>query len=369
MATLSHRELSDVVRIGTLSQECLSEEQFGQIMTEEMLRVFDSRSAVFLEFEDGDNGLRLGESVSYGIDNVHAIRYSERYHKLDPCYQGFLRRCDAGEFPAISTDQVVESETRYVNSEYYQDFIKPTKVHRSLIFGLGNTHKLNGLVGLHRRRHQASYSEADHLKIRLVAPYLSTAIMYRQKARLLHRQHALKELILRSSNVIGYLLLDASMMCLDAGGDLTAIPSLGDVVAESIVGEPMTSMLSESVIDYVESTLEGSNVADAQTETFDNLIVTGHARATIVHDENRQGLVLLTFLNPELQMTSKERMAFYMLTRRQQEVVHLVELGFTNPQIASTLRISAKTVQNHLTQIYEKTQTHNKTSLLRQLFI
>jgi len=53
------------------------------------------------------------------------------------------------------------------------------------------------------------------------------------------------------------------------------------------------------------------------------------------------------------------------LTAREREVFGLVAEGRTNAQIASTLFISPKTVDNHRTRLMEKLGVHNTAELLR----
>ena len=43
-----------------------------------------------------------------------------------------------------------------------------------------------------------------------------------------------------------------------------------------------------------------------------------------------------------------------VLTRREQEVADLVVAGLTNPEIASRLFVSQKTVETHMTNIFRK---------------
>ncbi len=61
------------------------------------------------------------------------------------------------------------------------------------------------------------------------------------------------------------------------------------------------------------------------------------------------------------------RMKDFGLTRREVDIVHLVGVGMTNPEIADKLCISVRTVQNHLRSIYEKAGVHNRTSLVYRL--
>ncbi|MEM7277929.1 MAG: LuxR C-terminal-related transcriptional regulator [Pseudomonadota bacterium] len=369
MARLSENQLASVIRIGQLSQECLSETDFADIMTQEMLRTFDSRSAVFLEFEQVGEASVLGESMSFGLDDVHSERYSNHYHTLDPCYREFERLRQHQSLPSVATSQVIENQHEYINSEYYEDFLRPTNVHESLIFGLGDHNQLNGLVGLHRHAGEAAYSETEQTMVQLVTPYLSTAILFRQREREIQRQSVLREMVLRSANVQGYLVLNEGLVCLDAGGSLRALGMLSDYSETELVGVSLRRALPEKLLTCIDQALAGQGASEPNSDIFDNLVAIDHVRITLVQDSIGRRNVLLTVLDPEIQLSDYGRMQFFALTKRQRDVVHFVQMGLTNSQIAASLNISQKTVVNHLTQIYEKTQTHNRVSLIRQLYV
>ncbi|MYF68607.1 MAG: helix-turn-helix transcriptional regulator [Proteobacteria bacterium] len=55
------------------------------------------------------------------------------------------------------------------------------------------------------------------------------------------------------------------------------------------------------------------------------------------------------------------------LEPRQTQIVRLVALGMTNAQISRSLGIQAKTVENYLTVIYQKTSANNRTELVSVL--
>ena len=57
------------------------------------------------------------------------------------------------------------------------------------------------------------------------------------------------------------------------------------------------------------------------------------------------------------------------LTPRQQAVLSLIAQGFTNREVASRLRISARTVEVHRFSLMQRLRAHNAAQLLRQAFL
>ena len=54
----------------------------------------------------------------------------------------------------------------------------------------------------------------------------------------------------------------------------------------------------------------------------------------------------------------------YLLTEREIEVIHLIITGKGNKEIAKLLFISPKTIENHLTSIYQKVNVHSRMQLI-----
>ncbi len=53
------------------------------------------------------------------------------------------------------------------------------------------------------------------------------------------------------------------------------------------------------------------------------------------------------------------------LSDREIQVIELVASGLSNEQIAAELAISKRTVDNHISNILDKTRTHNRVALVR----
>lgn len=60
---------------------------------------------------------------------------------------------------------------------------------------------------------------------------------------------------------------------------------------------------------------------------------------------------------------SNESTQFAKLTPREKEVLQLIAKGLANDEIAKTLFISKHTVKNHITSIYRKMGSRNRTKV------
>lgn len=55
---------------------------------------------------------------------------------------------------------------------------------------------------------------------------------------------------------------------------------------------------------------------------------------------------------------------FPKLTQREREVLELVAQGLDNAQAAARLRLSEKTVRNHITRIFDKIEVENRSQAI-----
>lgn len=67
------------------------------------------------------------------------------------------------------------------------------------------------------------------------------------------------------------------------------------------------------------------------------------------------------------QVQTRELLAPYHITEREFSVIELIAKGLTNKEIASELNISANTVNNHVANIFSKTEVRSRIDLLNLL--
>jgi len=70
-----------------------------------------------------------------------------------------------------------------------------------------------------------------------------------------------------------------------------------------------------------------------------------------------------TYINPNYKLDNLNQ-AWSLLSRRENEIVALVKRNLNNRQIAKRLCLSIRTVENHITRIYFKTDTKSREELI-----
>lgn len=75
-----------------------------------------------------------------------------------------------------------------------------------------------------------------------------------------------------------------------------------------------------------------------------------------------------TFIQPDLVSSLLEVSTIYSaLTRREMEVLKLIQDGLSNQEIANLMKIKLSTLENYLCIIYDKTGSRDKASLLEKI--
>lgn len=88
--------------------------------------------------------------------------------------------------------------------------------------------------------------------------------------------------------------------------------------------------------------------------------------APLVTDGGRRAAVIIEPAHPA--QISSLLMVAYGLTNREQDVTRLVLQGASTAQIAEELSVSPHTVQQHLKNIFEKTEVHSRRDLVGKIF-
>ena len=374
MSSLTSNHIDSILDISGLAGECVGESRFPFVLFQKMTDLFDSKSAVFYSMGDDLDNQPLWDGFGYMVDAYSVEQYEHHYRTVDPCYRRLQRRANSRQPLIVSTNEVIESEHCYTGSEYYQDFLKPQNIHSSIIFGVGDQQGMLGLFGFHRTPRMEHYSQQDHLKARLFASQIASSLRLRQVANDGMRLRAVTRKLMSHASIHHYLILDQNFRLIDSAGD--AAKNLGVNTNNFILVDGDTNSvehhLPKEIRQYVRKLLNPrmkNNNNDDLLRAFDNLHGLSRIRIDLLELDDQPPLVLLFFLEEDSGLISESRLVAFGLTPREQDIVHHVCRGLTTVQMAGQLGISAKTIENHLTHIYKKTQTRNRTELVRQLSI
>ena len=150
-----------------------------------------------------------------------------------------------------------------------------------------------------------------------------------------------------------------------------ALPHLGGIEATRriVKGDPDMKVIMLTIHDepqYVFKSLEagakGYLVKDAPLEELMTAIKAVMRGETYLSSNFPPGLI-----ESYAKMVKRGKKAdeFSQLTRREREILQYIAEGHTSPQIAKTLFISKKTVENHRANIMEKLDIHDTAGLVR----
>jgi NarL family two-component system response regulator LiaR len=71
------------------------------------------------------------------------------------------------------------------------------------------------------------------------------------------------------------------------------------------------------------------------------------------------------YIDPRLRLKIGETPGMYdKFTRREREILTMIKQNYTNQRIAKKLNISLRTVENHVSHIYLKTDTFTRQELI-----
>ena len=84
--------------------------------------------------------------------------------------------------------------------------------------------------------------------------------------------------------------------------------------------------------------------------------------------EHSRVILLLETIGRRKEELSEETKLRYQFTEREQAVLQCLGKGWTNKEIASTLKLALPTVKEHIRHIMDKTKTNTRTEILVQVY-
>ncbi len=361
---LKAQDIELISELSGVSGECTSVNEFADAVLSPMVDLFASNSSLFYTFDQRPQAITLQNCYAHNLDMLYCNLYQSNYYKHDPCYNLFSELSEKNTFASISTDQAIGHEHHYINSAYYEDFLHPQKIHNSLIFSVADKRNYYGLFGFHRPKNKEVYTQADHLKARLLAAQFAGSLRSLEQLEKQEKQENTLAFIMKRTSVLGYITVNKHGIIEAVSDNIRSnIPKLGQCAPDNY-WPFIKSQLSEKALQFVNTALN-EHAGNCETE-FN--ICDHKTLPTMSLVSHNNGKLLVLFQNESAaDHISQGKLDQYNLTHRQRDVVFFISRGLANTQIASEMGVSIKTLESHLTTIYQKTGCHNKTSLLSAL--
>jgi len=367
--------LTDVLEVISTANESMDYRLVRQKALDALFRTIPSEGAIFF-LPDGKG--QFTHIKLKNLSTAYCDYYKKHFYLFDPLHltKGLSLNAVMGK----SQQEKVFSYDSFLNTEYYNDFLKPQKIHHKLIVNLVAEKELYGRIVLTRPRRFNSFTRQEALTVRTIAPYLAHALAHNNLRMKIKLKGTVLDYIEKQSS-IGMILLDENLQII-----------YSNEKAEAAIGK---LELPRSALDHKDR-LPPQILKDCEEikKKLRNCPVDGATitKQSIIHCPGKTNFVItskvldqgpdwedsrLLMVSIEDQMTAEERslakidpqhlMDKFDLSKRETDVVELLFLGLKNAQIAQKLFISEVTVKKHLQNIFEKVGISNRTALVNRI--
>jgi len=291
--------------------------------------------------------------MSHGVPRHAPQSWCKNYQDQDPFVREFCSIPTGSKRSVVLSNEVI-NEKDYCNSRFYTEFMKPQAVHHVMIIGLKTNARPIGIFGLHRPAAQRVFSRREAEKAQLIASHLSVAVDRLRKSNSLKTQACALDEITTQHFTRGVIILSDHL----------------GLIYES--DHNLSHLLPFSVYQACARFQTEVRTRRKGTKTYSERVSQSIGQEKYVEifplgckDEPRGFIIYL--LDESDTCAKPDELRALGFTRRQTDIIRLLETGMTNGEIAIQLDISIRTVQNHLRVLYSKLNVHNRTSLLHQI--
>lgn len=363
---MTSKDFQELLHVGQTALEIEKSEEQLSVVLNLLEQIFKTRNNNFFFANSCNKSLDLNHVISRGMEKKFFNEFKQYYHKLDPFY----------EILSINSHPTViirdHSKNRGKLSEYYNDFLKPQHIHHQMSIYLKSKQKFLGVLGLYRPKNANKFSSNDQAKANLLAPYLASALGNALNSEQKNKQQAILDAIAAHMPYKRIIVLDESMKPIYQNEHATSLFSHGTSLHKEQI--PSFLPLPEKLYQHCKA-LFRSNRKNIKADVFQRqseiTCKMNHQHqkvyVEIIHCENNYPLILLGFESKHRHFDSVKQTSRCSLSKRQTEIVCLVNKGLTNKEIGEKLFISRYTVENHLKAIFEKLNVKNRTELIYRL--
>ncbi|MBN1848445.1 MAG: hypothetical protein JW932_07660 [Deltaproteobacteria bacterium] len=368
MDNLPYHMLTDVLEVISAANDSLDDQMVRKKALQALFRTISAEGAVFF-LPDGNGGLT--NIILKNLDKAYCNFYKTYYYQFDPLRltRGLDRR------KGLDFLEKAFSYDSFKPTEYYNNFLKPQKIHHKLIVNMVAEKELYGRIVLTRPRKSKRFTKDEIRTAKIISPYLAHALAHSDLRKEIRLKGSLLDYIEKRSS-IGIILLDEGLRMIYRNEKAEEIcDKLEEKSSTFDPSDPIVSRLFKDCRE-IKAGLNGcpaggmmvprNSVIKGPDHTCFSLITKALDHGTgwegsrtfmISIQEQSRGNI-----NPQYLMRT------FHLSKREIDVITLLFLGLKNSQIAGKLFVSEVTIKKHLQNIYDKVGVSNRTSLINRIF-
>jgi len=374
MELLRSQDFKDILHVMTILSSSLDKDDFRQRLLDSFLRIFHMENSIFFL---ADQNSHLTELMGKNIDEKYTRDFVDYYHRDDPF------RLIQGRFHGnkiISLENLV-SYPSFLDTEYYNDFLRPQKIYYKTVIYLKSGAQLLGIIGLFRPKGFGNFSEKEMRVMKILTPYLCQALKNIDVFRKIQLENCLFKMVDQDS-FSGLIILNDAMgpvymnkWARDFCKNLSGVPSGDREPSNGEDGYPFIPSLLTEDCDHLKEQMK-NNSFDILPLPLCRILKPSRYRkyslcSQVLSKEMSMGsqvfyLVKIDDLTRQITLNTGALERDFSLTKREIETLVHIFNGLKNAEIAEKLFISEITVKKHLQHIFEKIGVNSRTALVRK---
>lgn len=332
------------------------------------LKSFDYNGAVFFL---PDASARFSNIIINNLDETYNQNFQKYYYKFDPLH--LSERPLNAAYAGPPTQCISYDKMR--STEYYNDFLRPQKIHYKLVARLETLEGVMGKIVLTRPAESNHFSENDVMLAKILCPYLAHALAINELRRKIRLNENLLNFI-ESDLSTGIVLLDESMRLVfinqKAKELCRRLNGYSDPTADRRFVHPdlMKAFLKLIQADRVRT--GKAEISRPRQIIIGNNGIQMSAHAKYIHggpenDVSTYHMIYISELKNAITVQRSNLEKIFQLSKRELDVIDHIFKGLKNAEIASALYVSEITVKKHIQKIYAKVGVKNRTSLMNKV--
>ena len=374
MEPLRSQDYNNILNIMTIISSYLDKDLFRQRLLDSLIKVFHMENSIF--FLANENS-KLTDFKGINIEERYIRDFLNYYHRYD--HFNLIQGPFHGN-RVISLEDLVPYPI-FIKTEYYNDFLRPQKIHYKTVIYLKSETALSGIIGLFRPKEVGNFSEKENRIIRILTPYLSQALKNIDVFRKIQFENSVFKMIDRDSSS-GLIILNDRLELVHmnnrAKDFCKILEDPGNGHREPSDGKNhyalIPNLIKEDCYQLQEQMKQGSfdiiplpiyrilKLSEYRKYSLCSQILTKEMSL-----ENRFFYIIkIDELTHQVTLDTGALAIDFGLTKREVEILSNVFNGLKNAEIAERLFISEITVKKHVEHIFKKIAVNSRTALIRK---